>query len=177
MQYDQRASGVRRVLPYPPVHAATCFPTAGTFEWSKCDAPCGTKRDMPPDRLAEIQVERMDLAFAVSRDEEYVRVFMKHGNHTTDMGDREHNYLLLLLARKRLDDRAAGLPEPACGWVDQDDWTHDPAMVPARINLSVFRIRRQYSAQGVVNAAHLVERRRRTRELRIGVPQLSITRI
>jgi hypothetical protein len=48
-------------------------------------------------------------------------------------------------------------------------------MAPPQLNIEVFRIRRQFAAAGVVDAANIVERRPRTRQLRIGTGRVSIT--
>jgi hypothetical protein len=45
---------------------------------------------------------------------------------------------------------------------------------PPHLNLDVLRIRKQFSALGVVDAANIIERRPRTRQLRIGVSRISI---
>jgi hypothetical protein len=90
---------------------------------------------------------------------------------------RGHNYLLVTLARHRLKDAAAGLPEAECGWIYQDDFAQDPMMMSPQLNLDVHRIRRQFAAAGVQDAANVVERRPRTRQLRIGTGRLSVTRL
>ena len=46
------------------------------------------------------------------RDEEHVRLEMTRPGHDVDMGSRKHNYLLLTLARRRLNEEAQGLPRP-----------------------------------------------------------------
>jgi hypothetical protein len=47
-------------------------------------------------------------------------------------------------------------------------------MAPPQLNLDVFRLRRQFAALGIVDAANIVERRPRTRQLRIGTARLQI---
>jgi hypothetical protein len=95
------------------------------------------------------------------------------------MGARAHNYLLLTLARHRLKDEEEeeGMAEAACGWVYQEDLAHDPSMAPPQLNVDVFRIRRHFASVGVVDAANIIERRPRTRELRIGTRFLSIRQL
>lgn len=129
------------------------------------------------DRSPDIQVRQLKLLFAVSRDEEHVEVSASWGASATDLGARMHNYLLLTLARRRLADAAEGVPETSCGWIYQEDLAHDPSMVPPQLNIDVFRIRRQFAALGIVDAANIIERRPRTRQLRIGVSQLSVVNL
>jgi len=122
-------------------------------------------------------VRELGLTFSVSTDEEYVQLQMQAGNRVVDLGTRGHNYLLLTLARQRIEDAATGLPESSCGWIYQEDLAHDPSMAPPQLNIDVFRIRRQFAGAGVVDAANIVERRPRTRQLRIGTGRLSIVRL
>ena len=125
----------------------------------------------------ELLVRHLQLAFSVSRDEEFVSIRMTYGGRTLDMGTRNHNYLLLTLARRRLEDSASGLPETSCGWTYQEDLVGGSDPMDANVNLSVFRIRRQFGAAGIVDAAYIIERRPRTRQLRIGTAQLSVIRL
>jgi hypothetical protein len=127
--------------------------------------------------LAGLLVEHLQLSFSVSSDEEHVQLHMSCGGATHDMGTRGHNYLLLTLARRRLEDAAQGTPEASCGWLYQEDLAHDPSMAPPQLNIDVFRIRKQFAAVGVVDAANIVERRPRTRQLRIGTGHISVARL
>jgi hypothetical protein len=95
---------------------------------------------------------------------------------TLDLGVRKHHYLLLTLARRRIKDVARRLPDSSCGWVDLDELSHDPTMAGPSLNLDVFRIREQFAAAGVIDAAGIIERRPRARQLRIGTGQLSVQR-
>jgi hypothetical protein len=126
---------------------------------------------------AELEVRHLQLSFAVSRDEEHVQLHMTSAGRSFDMGSRSHNYLLLTLARRRLDDAAEGLPDAACGWIYQEDLAHDPSMAPPQLNIDVFRIRKQFAAVGVADAASVIERRPRTRQLRIGTPHLAVAQL
>jgi hypothetical protein len=125
----------------------------------------------------EIEVRNLRLSFSVSRDEEHVQVRMICGALSVDMAARSHNYLLLTLARRRVEDATEGATETASGWIYQDDLAHDPTMAPPQLNIDVFRIRKQFAAAGVIDAANIVERRPRTRQLRIGTGLLSISHL
>jgi FHA domain len=126
------------------------------------------------DSSLELEVRHLTLLFSVSQDEEHVQLQATYGTSTFDLGARSHNYLLLTLARKRLEDGAEGLPETTCGWIYLEDLAHDPSMAPPQLNIDVFRIRKQFAALGVIDAANIIERRPRTRQLRIGVSRLSV---
>lgn len=119
-------------------------------------------------------VRFLSLSFTVSRDEEYVRVHAIQNACAFDLRERAHHYLLLLLARRRLEDIRDGLTEAAQGWLDPDEFAHDPSFAAPRINLHIFRIRAQFASLTVSDPDNIVERRRLTREFRIGTALLSI---
>jgi hypothetical protein len=149
------------------------FACAGRM-WRFC---CGqtvgrtTRASLSP---IEMRLDHMELIFSVSLDEEHVGLQVRCGGRSIDMGVRAHHYLLLTLARQRIRDAQAGLPEASCGWIDREDVAHDPRMASPQLNVDVFRIRRQFADKGVVDAATLVERR--PRQLRIGTGRISIER-
>jgi hypothetical protein len=127
----------------------------------------------PPDR----EVRLLQVSFIVSRDEEHVELQATCGGRATNLGSRAFNYLLLTLARRRVQDTAQALPEAECGWVHMEDLAHDPSMAPPQLNIDIFRIRRQFELTGVFDPANIVERRPRTRQLRIGTGFISITKL
>ncbi|MCB9766419.1 MAG: FHA domain-containing protein [Alphaproteobacteria bacterium] len=113
------------------------------------------------------------LRFEVSRDEEHVRLTAFHGDRPIELGDRAHHYTLLTLARLRLEDQ--GLPDAEQGWVDQPRLLRMLAIDPSKLNLDVFRARRQLADAGIGGAAALVERRTYPRQLRFGVVAVEVT--
>jgi hypothetical protein len=139
--------------------------------------PCpATPRMCEPARAMALVVSELTLAFFVSSDEEYVRLTLVEPV-ARDLGERTFHYLLLTLARQRLADASRGVPPPACGWIAVDDFARDPMMTPARVSLGVFRARRQLAAAGVLDAERIVERRRGTRQIRLGSARAFITRV
>ena len=94
-----------------------------------------------------------------------------------DLGDRAHNFLLLTLARQRLADAAHGLAEASCGWIYAQDLAHDPALASPKLDLDVLRIRRHLASYGVIGAADIIQRRRSTRQLRIGTGRIGIAKL
>jgi hypothetical protein len=117
------------------------------------------------------------LVFSVSRDEEFVDLHAKFGGTEIALGARAFNYLLLTLARRRLADAKEGTSEAASGWIYQEDLGRDPTMAPPQLNIDVFRIRRHFAAAGIAGAAGIIERRPRTRQLRLGVAHIDIRTI
>ena len=138
-----------------------------------------------PDQIAvtlDIHSDAPHLAgltfcFRVSRDEEYVALTARGDRHTIDLGARAHHAVLLALARSRLEDRAGHAAESAEGWVYQDDLASKLAMDETHLNVAVFRCRRQLAEAGIVGAAAIVERRRPTREVRIGVARIEVVTV
>jgi len=113
------------------------------------------------------------LRFAVSLDEEHVELVAEQAGRTIELGSRTHNYLLLTLARARLSDHGAGVPEPACGWVYQDELLEALKIPATQLNIDVFRIRRHVAKAGLQHF-EVVERRPKTRQLRIGTGGLEV---
>ncbi len=126
------------------------------------------------DMRRELEVRQLSLLFTVSRDEEHVELQAQCGSTTIKLGARSHNYLLLTLARQRVSDTSQGLAEESCGWVYLEDLGHDPSMAPPNLNIDVFRVRKHFASVGVVDAANIVERRPRTKQIRIGTGALRI---
>lgn len=123
------------------------------------------------------------LRFSVSRDEEYVALTARSGHREIDLGARAHHAVLLELARARLEDQQHNRPPPvsraatadsAHGWVYLDDLARKLGLDEQHLNVAIFRGRRQLSEAGIQGAASIVERRRPTRELRIGVGKLEV---
>lgn len=124
--------------------------------------------------VPELEVRHLQLVFSVSRDEEYVKLDCLFGGTRFDLGTRTHHYLLLTLARRRIADAAEGLPETSCGWVYHEDLARALGVGQPQINNDVFRIRKQFVAMGVSDAANIIERRPRTQQLRIGTGALRV---
>ena len=109
------------------------------------------------------------LTFRVSKDEEHVELaLVREDGDRLELGSRNFNYVLLLLARQRVDDAEKGLQETSCGWMYQDDLLNDLKVTSERLNIDIYRIRSHFANIGILDAAKIVERRPRTRQLRIG---------
>ncbi|MDP9034900.1 MAG: hypothetical protein M3O50_08835 [Myxococcota bacterium] len=113
----------------------------------------------------------------MSSDDEYVHLSIVSDRTELVLGARNHNYLLLTLARRRLRDARSGASDSACGWLDLDRWSHDPTMRAPRVNLDVFRIRRQFAKYGIADAWAIIERRMPTRQIRFGAMAFRIVSI
>jgi hypothetical protein len=133
------------------VHLPT--PSGGT--WEDGDAP--------------VLVAQLRLCFTVSRDEETVELIAWAGERRIDLLARAHHYALLLLARRRLADRSAGVPEAEQGWIRQDELLALLKIGEDHLSITIHRARTQLGKAGVADAAALIARRPGTRLLRLGV--------
>lgn len=130
--------------------------------------------DEGPDVL---RVADLTLRFAFTRDEEYVELVALGRGRGLDLKARAHHYLLLVLARERDAQRAAGVPSPDAGWIHQNRLLEMLRMDVSHLNITIHRSRVQLGEEGVVDAARLIERRPGTRQLRIGVSSLEFVQL
>jgi hypothetical protein len=124
-------------------------------------------------RVMRPTLEGLAWEFRVSRDEEHVELAASGMGSRIDLKARAHNYTLVVLARARLEE--SHLPEGSQGWIYQDELCKMLGIDDAKLNLFVFRARKQLSAMGVEGSAGIVERRVGTRQLRLGVSDITIT--
>jgi FHA domain len=122
-------------------------------------------------------LDEVDLSLRVSLDEEHVEVTVLGlgPGGARVLPPRAHHYTLLTLARARVRDRAApGLAESQHGWVFVDDLCRALSMEEGRLNVEIYRIRQDFSALGLHEATGVIERRRGSRQLRLGTARLAI---
>jgi len=126
-------------------------------------APTVDARDEPLD------LRLLRLRFRVSRDEERVEVTIFRGPEPVVMPPRAHHYTLLTLARARYrDEEEAKLPEPSRGWISVDEICRMLATDENKMNVDFYRIRQDFASLGLQNAAAIIERRRGSRQVRLG---------
>jgi len=115
--------------------------------------------------------------FQVSQDEEFVSVSFTTGSTTTALRPRAFHYLLLILARARLEDTAAGVSEAEAGWLYADEVARRRCVSVEDTNVDICRARKQIAQScQFVDAVHIIERRSGTGHLRLGVAAISIER-
>jgi FHA domain len=158
--------------PRPLVHLQAFEAAGRLWRFSCADMPLETLAADADASIVRLDLAELALEFEVSLNEEHVHLRLSHGGRAIDMGLRKHNYLLLTLARRRLEDRKSGLPETSCGWIDLEDVAHDPSMAPPQLNIDVFRIREHFGKAGIVDAAAIIERR--PKQLRVGCGRLFV---
>jgi len=116
------------------------------------------------------------LHFAVSSDEDFVELTLRYAERKVALGSRSHNYLLLTLARQMLADREQQLPEASCGWMDKDTLADGFKMTPQQVDGEVFRIRKHFAQHGLPESTTIIERRPRTKQIRLGLVDVQIER-
>jgi hypothetical protein len=117
------------------------------------------------------------LDFGVSTDEEYVEVTVRLPDGPVSLTPRAHHYPLLVLARAMLEDAEAGVSPAERGWVYVSDLQKMLRMSSNRINLAHYRARRELEALGLADAQDLVQRRRTTQQVRLGVVDVTVSRL
>ncbi len=110
----------------------------------------------------------MRVQFQVSHDEEHVELVISSQEHRYELPSRAHSYLLLVLARLRVEE-SAELTESEAGWVYLDALGNMLAVDRSVLNTYISRARRQLGRLGIADAARIVERRMGTGKVRIGV--------
>lgn len=88
---------------------------------------------------------RLDLHFEVTRDEEWASLSVTRDGHCLEFGQRMHHYCLVTLARRRVADAMAGLPESNHGWLTRDELRGMLGVDSSHLNVLIFRARQQWS--------------------------------
>jgi len=117
-----------------------------------------------------LTLETSQLCFRVSQDEENVELDIRCGGRCVPLGRRAAYYLLLTLARIRLEQRDS----QSAGWVH---WSELASMLRAEqteINLWVYRIRERFAEAGFTRPGAIIERRSGSGQLRIGAHDITI---
>lgn len=117
----------------------------------------------------------LTLRFLVRDDGDTIELVVLRGDRRVDLKTRAHHAPLLTLARARLAEQ--GRPGDQQGWVDQDELLRRLGCDANRLHVDIHRLRRQFAAAGVLDAAHIVERRPGTRQLRLGVAKIEIATV
>lgn len=106
----------------------------------------------------------------VSQDEEHIELFIEQGGRAFSVAHRAQHELLLLLARHRAEDMAAGVVDSEQGWRYCDEVQRDLRLEENHVNVSVFRARKHLEKAGIVGAKGIIERRRGSGEVGGDVP-------
>lgn len=121
-----------------------------------------------------VERDQVGLRFGVSRDEEFVSIHVLGTSPPVEVPARAHHYMLLLLARAKQRDLADGQSPAAAGWLYTEELSGMLRTDQQQLNVSVHRARRQFAKLDAMGVSQLIERRRLTRQLRLGVELVEI---
>jgi hypothetical protein len=156
-----------------PIHENVTFLVEGR-RWRLANASPSQETSKAGEGLEIMSLAEVRLKFLVSRNEEHVELEAHWRDRVIRLDARSHHYVLLTLARIRQRDVQKGESSASAGWIAQDELANLLQFAPERLNLDIFRARRQFGAEGFFPPASIVERRPAARELRLGVSQVEI---
>ena len=120
--------------------------------------------------------EKIAFYFQVSLNEEHVSLKIVSTGKTIDLGERTHHYLLLTLARKRLDDARRRLDPASQGWIGLEKLSRMLGLDSSHLNIQIHRARSQFAKtlDAGIFLPNFIERRRG--EVRFGAFEFHIIR-
>ena len=136
----------------------------------------GTATGLPTTRqsgcqVVESSVRTMRLTLKVAPDEETAAAVIEAGAVQAELKPRVHLYLLVHLARLRVEEEQE--EAEGAGWVSVEVLCDDLQLTREQLGLQVFRIRDDMKKIGLSDAAEIVDRRRRG-WIRMGVSAAQI---
>jgi len=96
----------------------------------------------PTEAKASRHINDYEFIFNMSQDEETIQLELHH-QQTLDLAVRTHHYLLLQLARHRVQDANRGLDSKSQGWVYADQLAAELGLDSTHMNIQIFRARKQ----------------------------------
>lgn len=132
-------------------------------------AETGTQREQPL-----VDVRDLALELRVTADREDISAIATVDGRPFQLPNRSHHELLLLLVEARLAGKQQGVPDEEAGWMTLDEATRSAAVGINKLNLDIFRLRREFEGLGLRDPRQLVERREARREIRVGTGKLSV---
>lgn len=130
------------------------------------EATAAMDQSPPPDDI--------QFYFEANQNEEHVSLKLVVNNTHIDFGERNHHYLLLIMARQRLIDQEKGIDKLEQGWIKKDVFVQMLGMAEQHINIQIYRFRKQV-ANTLPDAATLHQIiERRPGELRFAYSNIKI---
>ncbi len=120
------------------------------------------------------RLETMGLDFAVSADEEYIEVTVRFDGHQQAIKPRAHLELLLVLARRRLEDSKEGVPASEAGWVYTSELRSMLRISANRYYVMAHRCRKDLEDLGIADASRILGKRTTSRQVRLGVGDITV---
>lgn len=121
------------------------------------------------------RIEDLTLRFIPNRNEEHIELQAEGRGVHEHFDHRAHFYLLLTLARLRLEDaEREDLPSAEHGWIERSELERLLRIDTQHLNLLVYRARRQFTGIGLHDSSAIIERRTGSSQLRIGTADLLV---
>ena len=93
--------------------------------------------------VAEDLPKTLAFKFDVSQNEEHVSLQVDVDGKVNHLGERNHHYLILMLARQYIQDVGLELLPSECGWIDKNVLCRMLGQNESHLNIQVFRFRKQ----------------------------------
>lgn len=149
------------------------------------DGRAAWRVEMPPytDEVAETGMQRewqledfrtVRLSLRVSADREQIPAVAAIGARVYTLPSRASHELLLVLAEARLNDQRQGVKEPEAGWITVEDAALFTGAEVNKLNLDIFRLRREFEGMPLKEPYRVVERRPSVRQLRLGTALIDL---
>lgn len=120
------------------------------------------------------RLDELSLRFIVRPGEPRVRIEAQSPAGVLDLGASGIYDVILFLARCRLIDREAGVPESEAGWRLDKEVVAALKLTDLSLFVRVLRSRYLFRQHGVLESRGIVTRRRDSGKIRLGVEALSI---
>jgi hypothetical protein len=133
--------------------------------------------DLTVEAQTSNSIADASIAFRVSADEEYVEVYVTLDGTTTALKPRAQHYLLLTLARQRTADADEGLPVSERGWLTMQQLEKMLRASANQVYVSLHRLRKEFAQFDVADAGEVIEKRATTRQVRMGIANLKVSRL
>ncbi|MFT4926403.1 MAG: hypothetical protein ACI8WB_002501 [Phenylobacterium sp.] len=92
---------------------------------------------------AAITLSDVSVNFNASQNEEHVSLALAMNQQRFDLGERNHHYLLLVLARQYIEDAQAGFAIKEQGWIEKEQLAKMLRLTEPHINMLIYRFRKQ----------------------------------
>jgi len=115
---------------------------------------------------------RISMAFRVIDETSIITRMRVDDGDWTELPRRAHMRLFLLLARQRLAD--TDFPEPEQGWGDLAELIETLGLDRRHLNVLISRARQQMIQHNIADADKIIERRRGSGQVRLGISSLQI---
>lgn len=172
---------VNLVAAGPPAtpHRLSPAPVAGTAPAIAADGGEGQLQTIWPGDAAPVEsgIASLVLDLHASQNEEHTSLrILGAAPRSLDLGERVHHYVVLLLARRRLDDARRCLEPDSCGWIGIEQLATMLGIDGAYLNILIHRVRAQFVAALGRDHARPDPVQRRRAEVRLGLCRFRIVR-